>query len=69
MNLQVVRTLVVKDITLFFRNRFFALVSGLGVVAYAAIFFLMPSTVDEELAIARELVASKYKSDLWNLVR
>jgi ABC-2 type transport system permease protein len=52
MNLQVVRTLVVKDITLFFRNRFFALVSGLGVVAYAAIFFLMPSTVDEELAIA-----------------
>jgi len=46
-----IRALVTKDITLFFRNQFFAIVSVLGLVAYAAVYFLMPKTVDDTLTI------------------
>jgi ABC-2 type transport system permease protein len=51
MNLPVILTLVRKDITLFFRNRFFAFISVLGLVAYIGIFFAMPDSVDETLAM------------------
>ena len=51
MSWQTIRILIVKDITLFFRNRFFAFISVLGLVAYIAIYFLLPSSVDETLRI------------------
>jgi ABC-2 type transport system permease protein len=51
MSWPIVRALVAKDFTLFFRNRFFAFVSVLGIVAYIAVYFIMPSSVDEELDI------------------
>ena len=51
MNWRIVSTLVVKDLTLYFKNQFFAVVTGLGVIAYIAIFFLMPNQVDENLEI------------------
>jgi hypothetical protein len=51
MNRRIVGALIAKDLTLFFRSRFFALMSVLGIVAYATIYFLMPSTVNEELEI------------------
>jgi ABC-2 type transport system permease protein len=51
MNWQTIRTLVIKDLTLFFRNRFFALVSLLGLVAYTLLYFLMPRMVDETLEL------------------
>lgn len=51
MNWRVVSALVVKDFTLFFRNRFFAFVSIAGLVAYVAIYLVMPSSVDETLKI------------------
>ena len=51
MNWRVVKALVAKDLALFVRNRFFAVVSVLGVVAYVAIYFVMPSSVDETLEI------------------
>jgi ABC-2 type transport system permease protein len=51
MNWQVVKALVVKDVTLFMRNQFFAFVSVLGVGAWAAIYILMPKSVDELLEI------------------
>ena len=51
MNLRIIRALVSKDFSLFFRNRFFALVTVLGLVAYLAIYFVMPSSVNESLAI------------------
>lgn len=51
MSWQIVRTLIVKDITLFFRNRFFAFISVLGLVAYITIYFLLPNSVDETLRI------------------
>jgi ABC-2 type transport system permease protein len=52
MNWRVFRALVAKDFVLFFRNRFFALISVLGLVFYVAIFYVMPSSVDEVLEIA-----------------
>ena len=51
MNWRIIRTLVVKDVTLYFRNRFFALITILALVAYAGIYFLMPSTVNETIEI------------------
>ena len=51
MNWRVVKALVAKDMALFIRNRLFAVVSVLGIVAYVAIYFVMPSSVDETLEI------------------
>jgi ABC-2 type transport system permease protein len=51
MNLRAIGALVHKDFSLFFRNRFFAVVTVLGIVAYLAIYFVMPSSVDESLEI------------------
>jgi len=51
MNLRIIGTLISKDFSIFFRNRFFAVVTVLGLVAYAALYFLMPSSVDETLDI------------------
>jgi len=39
--------LVRKDISLYFKNRFFAFITVLGLIAYVAIFFVMPQSVDE----------------------
>jgi len=52
MNWQIVSALIVKDFKLYFRNRFFALITVLALVAYIAIYFVMPRTVDETLGIA-----------------
>ena len=51
MSRPIVRALVAKDFTLFFRNRFFAFVSVLGIVFYITIYFVLPSSVNEELDI------------------
>ena len=45
-------TLVVYDIKLFFRHRFFAIVTALGLVAYLSIYFLLPNQMDERLGMA-----------------
>ena len=45
-------TLVVNDIKLFFRHRFFAIVTAIGVVFYLVIYFLLPNQVDESLGMA-----------------
>ena len=52
MNAQVIGTLVAKDLSLFFRNRFFTLISGLGLVFYIAMYFFLPNQVDETLELA-----------------
>jgi len=52
MNWQIVKALVAKDFKLYFRNRFFALITVLALVAYVAIYFVMPQTVDETLEMA-----------------
>jgi ABC-2 type transport system permease protein len=51
MNWQTIQALIVKDLTLFFRNRFFAFISIAGLLAYIVIYFLMPKDVDETLRI------------------
>lgn len=52
MNLQTLWTLVAKDAALFFRNRFFALITALALMAYVVIYFLMPGTVEERFTAA-----------------
>ena len=52
MNAKAILALIQKDITLYFRNRFFAFVSILGLVAYIAIYLLMPTNVAENLTFA-----------------
>lgn len=47
-----IAALVQKDIRLFFRNQFFALITGLGLVFYLAIYFLLPADVEETLPFA-----------------
>jgi len=51
MNWRILSTIILKDLTLYFKNRFFALITILGLVAYIAIYFLMPNSVDETLEI------------------
>jgi ABC-2 type transport system permease protein len=51
MNWQTIGTLVWKDLALFLRNRFFALVSLLGLAIYVAIYFLMPGTTSEKFTV------------------
>ena len=45
-----IAALIEKDLTLYFRNQFFALVTGLGLVAYLVIYFLMPASADDALS-------------------
>jgi ABC-2 type transport system permease protein len=51
MNLAGIRALVAKDFTLFFRNRFFALVTPLALVVYVGLYFVMPNSVNETMEI------------------
>jgi ABC-2 type transport system permease protein len=51
MNWHIIRTLVLKDLRLYFRNRFFAFITILALVFYAVIYFIMPTTVDDTLEI------------------
>jgi len=51
MNWRIIRALVAKDLSLFFRNRFFTIVTILGLVFYIVIYFVMPKSVNENLEI------------------
>ncbi|MBU4225339.1 MAG: ABC transporter permease [Chloroflexi bacterium] len=51
MNSQIVFALIRKDFKLYFSNRFFAVVTLLGLVAYIIIYFLLPATVNESLEL------------------
>lgn len=52
MNGRIIRALIQKDLQIFFSNQFFALVTVLALVAYAGIYFALPSTVDETVEMA-----------------
>ncbi|MCA9886079.1 MAG: ABC transporter permease [Anaerolineae bacterium] len=52
MNVKAILALIQKDLTLYFRNRFFAFITLLGLVAYIVIYLLMPTNVEEDLTIA-----------------
>jgi len=51
LSLRIVAALVAKDLSLFFRNKFFGLITALAIVLYIVIYFVMPSSVNETLQI------------------
>ncbi|MGB9694713.1 MAG: ABC transporter permease [Caldisericaceae bacterium] len=52
MSLRAVKTLARKDFILFFKNKFFAVITVLGLVVYVVIYLLMPKSVDDTMGIA-----------------
>jgi ABC-2 type transport system permease protein len=52
MNTHIVRALLKKDISLFMSNRFYMLITVIGIVFYVGIYFILPSRVDEKLSLA-----------------
>ncbi len=52
MNWRIVKALVSKDFSLYFRNRFFAVITVIGIIFYLVIYFwIMPKSIDESLDI------------------
>ncbi len=51
MNPRIVGALVSKDFSLFFRNRFFVIMTALGIIIYLVMYFVMPRSVNENLEI------------------
>ncbi|MFC2070513.1 ABC transporter permease [Chloroflexota bacterium] len=52
MNWRIIGALVSKDYSLFFRNRFYSVVTVLGIVLYLALYiWWLPKTIDESLSI------------------
>lgn len=51
MNFGLIKALVSKDFALFFRNRFYSFITILGIITYLVIYFVMPSSIDEDLEI------------------
>ena len=47
-----IAALLEKDVKLFFRNQFIAVITALGLVMYAAIYLLLPNEVDQTLSLA-----------------
>lgn len=52
MNAHILGALILKDLMLYFRNRFFAFITILGLVIYILLYTLLPSQVDESLTLA-----------------
>ncbi len=52
MNGRIVKALLKKDIALFMSNRFYMLITVIGIIFYIAIYFLLPSDVNEEFSLA-----------------
>jgi len=51
MNARIIAALVMKDIVLIFRNKLFLLITVVGTIAYIAIYFVVPTTVNESIKI------------------
>ena len=51
MNWGRIKALIGKDFSLYFRNRFIAVITVLGIIVYIGFYFLMPKSVDETLEI------------------
>lgn len=66
MNWRIIRTLVTKDLTLYFRNTFFAVITVLALVAYVTLYFVMPSSVDEtlELGLVGERIPAHFEAHM-----
>ena len=52
MNWSIIRTLVIKDLVLFYRDKFFGLMTIFGLVLYIIFYLVMPKSIDETIEIA-----------------
>jgi ABC-2 type transport system permease protein len=52
MNARVIRALLKKDLALFAGNRFYLLITIVGIVFYTGMYFVLPAQVDENLSLA-----------------
>src|SRR4030042_1368932 len=52
MNTRVIKALLKKDLVLFMSNRFYMLITVVGIIFYIGIYFILPSKVDEKLSLA-----------------
>ncbi len=52
MNKQVIKALLKKDVALFMSNRFYMLITVIGLLFYIGIYFVLPAQTDEELSLA-----------------
>lgn len=51
MNWQTIPPLIRKDLTIFFRNRFYSFITIFALVAYVGVYYLMPAQVDEIIEV------------------
>lgn len=51
MSWRTIKTLIAKDFKLFFRNKFFGVMTIFGIILYLVFYFIMPNTVDEKIEI------------------
>ena len=51
MNIRIIRALLKKDVALFLANRFYLLITVVGLVFYIGIYFILPAQVDEKLKL------------------
>jgi ABC-type multidrug transport system permease subunit len=52
MNARVIKALLKKDLALFASNRFYLLITVVGIVFYIGMYFILPAQVDEQLSLA-----------------
>lgn len=52
MNTRVIKALLRKDIALFMSNRFYMLITVVGLVFYIGIYFVLPAQLDEKFSLA-----------------
>jgi ABC-2 type transport system permease protein len=52
MNTRVIKALLKKDFTLFKSNRFYLLITIVGIVFYIGVYFILPAQIDEKLSMA-----------------
>jgi len=51
-NTRVIKALLKKDVALFMSNRFYLLITVIGLVLYIGIYFVLPAQLDEKLSLA-----------------
>lgn len=51
MNWQTIPPLIRKDLTIFFRNRFYSFITIVALVAYIGVYYVMPDKVDEIIEV------------------
>ena len=52
MNTRTIKALLKKDFALFMSNRFYMLITIVGIVFYIGIYFILPAQIDEKLSVA-----------------